>query len=456
VQADLSTPGNALQEDRFPGRRFSRILANPAFNLHMDLPQDRIWPFGEPPAHNANFAWLQHVVTKLEPGGRAAVVMPGGAASVGGGKELSIRKGMVEAGVVECVIALPSHLFRFTGIPTMVWILCSVGDAPALSETLFIDARGLGDMVDRTTRRLGADEIGRIVDEYRRWRNRRAAGKFTGSDGFSRAVGHDEISENNYVLTPGRYTGPATKRPNTVRVVEELGALRDQFGDLRGLAEQADAALDARLADVIAGQRTGGVGQSVPLGTVCDVLPGPGTVSRSGRQPTWTPLVLPRNIRNNRIDAEDVDVVSPATAERMARYQLIVGDIVSARAGTLGRYGLVLEEQTGWLLGPGCVRFRLNDQANPDYLTYYMGSPAARHWLMEHATGSAIPHVNAATLQEMPIWLPPLPVQHALVEILKPFHTAASIHSRISVTTRKLQDLLIPMLMSPFTTPELK
>jgi type I restriction enzyme M protein len=192
-----------------------------------------MWPFGEPPAHNANFAWLQHVVTKLEPGGRAAVVMPNGAASVRAESELVIRGAMIEAGTVECAIALPRQLFRFTGIPTMVWILRGVGATPILRETLFIDARDLGDMIDRKKRRLGGDDIGRIVDEYRRWRNDRAAGEFTGVDGFSRAVGYDEISENDYVLTPGRYTGLAAKRPDTVQLSTELGALRDEFEPLQ-------------------------------------------------------------------------------------------------------------------------------------------------------------------------------------------------------------------------------
>jgi type I restriction enzyme M protein len=226
VKADLGMPGNALQVDRLPDRRFSRIIANPAFNLKLDLPKDRAWPFGEPPTHNANFAWLQHVVTKLEPDGRAAVVMPAGAGFVLG-RERSIRQAMVEAGVIECVIALPPHLFSSTGISTMVWILCSADATPPLSETLFIDARDLGEMVDRTKRQLGASDIGRIVNDYQMWRNRGAAWEFTGTHGLSRAVGHDEIRENDYQLTPGRYTELAAKRPDTLRVTAELGALRD-------------------------------------------------------------------------------------------------------------------------------------------------------------------------------------------------------------------------------------
>lgn len=93
---------------------------------------------------------------------------------------------------------------------------------------------------------------------------------------------------------------------------------------------------------------------------------------------------------------------------------------------------------------------------NSDFLTCYLASPVARRWLMEHATGSAIQHVNAATLREMPIWLPPLPIQRAVLDVLNPLHTVTAIHNQISATTQKLHDLLVPMLMSPVTVPEVE
>jgi type I restriction enzyme M protein len=456
VDADLGTPGIALLEDRFPERRFSRVLMNPPYNWHVDLPKDRRWPFGEPPSHNANFAWLQHVVTKLEVDGRAAVVMPTGAASTQGSHELPIRAGMVDAGVVECVIALPRQLFRFTEIPTMVWILCSSDAASPPSETLFVDARHLGEMADRSKRRLAEEDIEQIVEEYRKWRSHRSDGRFEGKSGFSRSIDHRVISENDYVLTPGRYTGLAAERPDTARIIAEVAVLRGQLDDLDKRAAESHVTLDARLAAFIAGRHPGGGGQFVRLDSISDVLPGPGKMPRDGGQPSWTPLVLSRNIKNNRIEYEGLDVVPPATAERMKRYRLAAGDIVSARAGTLGRYGRVLVEQTGWLLGPGCVRFRPNDRVNSEYLTYYLGSPAALHWIAEHATGSAIQHVNAATLRAMPIWLPPLTAQHAILEFVEPLHAVASVHGRISAVTQKLHDLLVPVLMSPSAPPEIE
>ncbi|MEV6557065.1 N-6 DNA methylase [Nocardia sp. NPDC051756] len=452
VEADLSIPSNALIEDRFPDQKFSRIIANPPFNLRVDLPQTRTWPFGEPPAHNANFAWLQHVVTKLEPGGRAAVLMPAGAAFI----QSTIRERMVAAGVIECIIALPAQLFRFTSISTMVWVLRGHTTPSAFSDILFVDAQALGAMIDHTKRRLSPTDIEQIVTEYRTWRVDVRPTDFIGTDGFSRVVGHEEISRNNYNLEPAHYVIAPNQRPNAAQLITELEAMRNEFDDLSKRADILHSTLDARLTAAAVGHQPNSKGQTVRLEYLCDVLPGPGTVSRSGRQPSWIPLVLPRNINSNQISRDDLDVVPPEVAERMTRYRLLPGDIVTARAGTLGRYGRVSEEQSEWLLGPGCLRLRPKTETDADYLTYYLSSPIALEWLMQHATGSVIRHINTATMRQMPIWLPPLATQRAIVETLDPFQSAASTHNQISTIARKLHSTLLAMLMSPATESEIQ
>lgn len=453
VEADLGPRwANVLEDDHFPGQRFSRVIANPPFNMKHYSVNDRTWPFGDPPAYNANFAWLQHIVTKLKPGGRAAVIMADGAASSSFGNEHLIREAMVEAGVVECVIALPSQLFMHTAIPVTVWVLNGTDVEDIRREVLFIDARSLGVVAGRAKRRLSSEDIEQIVGEYRRWQGARAGG-FTGTEGFSRAAGYDEVGRNSYILTPGRYTALSVERPVTARITAEFDLSRQLFNDLSKRAEEASAALVARLAALASGQWPMESGRTVELGTVCEVLSGPGSVPRTPDQSTGTPLVLPRNIRNNRVEAVELDVVPLNTAERLARYELASGDIVSARVGTLGRFGLVLAEQAGWLLGPGCLRLRPNDEVDPEYLTYYLGSPAARLWLTDHATGSVIQHVSAAVVREMPVWLPSLPVQRSIVEILSPFNSAESVYRRISSAAMELQTLLIPILMSPSAAP---
>ncbi|MEV6410571.1 N-6 DNA methylase [Kribbella sp. NPDC051718] len=448
TKADLRK-GGVLDEDRFPNQRFSRIVANPPFNLSVDIPRDHPWLFGEPPAHNANFAWLDHAVSKLTADGRAAVVMAGGAAFRQSKGELAIRAAMVEAGVVECVIALPSNLFRFTGIPVMVWILRSVASAPLRNETLFIDASRLGKLADRKQRQLGEDEIAQIANEYRRWLACDLGGMFSEVKGFSRAVSHTEIERNDFSLLPGRYTTVDAEELDLISTSAHLLASRAELERLRPRASDADVGLDVQLGDLLAQRPPDSDRPPTPLGSVCDILTGPGTVPRGDPQKSGTPLVLPRNIKAGSIDSGDLDSVPLTTATGMARYRLNPGDIVSARAGTLGRYGLVRDEQAGWLLGPGCVRFRADHRADPEYLTYYLGSPAAQRWLMDRTSGSVIRHVNSKTLGEMPIWLPDLPAQRAIVETLKAFDTAASLHRRVAATAEGIRDLVAALLLSP-------
>jgi type I restriction enzyme M protein len=446
VECALGGPGDALQGDTFSDQRFSLILANPPFNVTLELPQGRVWPYGDPAPRNGNFAWLQYVVSKLEPGGRAAVVMPANAAFSRGHHDALVRGNMVSSGAVECVIALPSSLFRFTNISTMIWILRGIGTTPVLSETLLMDAQDLGETVDRTKRRLGAHDIERIVGEYGRWR---AADAVDGGDGFSLAVSHDELAKNGYVLLPQHYAQTSAEKSKSTEAASRLDALKKQIEDLRERVRVSQATLDTRLPAFGTGDPPRDGGQRVPLGSVCDVLAGPGTVARSGDDGSGTPLVLPRNIRNDRVGPGNLDTVPPAVEARLVRYRLISGDTVSARTGTLGRFGLVLDDQTGWLVGPGCVRFRPAEGVVPAYLTYYLSSPAAQQWLRTHAVSSPIPHVNTATLREMPLWLPPPDVQRAIVETLDPFNATASLHRELNAATEELRSLVIQSLIPP-------
>jgi type I restriction enzyme M protein len=447
VEADLGRPAATPLDDRFGRQQFSRILANPPFNLRVEVRPDGPWPFGVPPAHNANFAWLQHAVNKLAPGGRAAVLMPDGAAFVEDRSQADIRRRMVEDGVVESVIALPAGLFRFTGIATTIWILRDRHGGPPAGEVLFIDGRNLGEMVDRARRQLREDDIEQVVGEYRAWR--RTGAGFTGTDGLSRAVGHDEIRENDYILLPKRYVGPAAEDLSHVWPKTDLVALRAELEDLGNRAMVARKALSAHLASAVLDDRLGADGRYVPLGTVCDVLSGPGTVARKEPPHSGTPVVLPRNVDDNRIGHEGLDVVGPDVAERMARYRLAAGDIVTARAGTLGRYGLVGAEQTGWLLGPGCVRFRPTGQLDPAYLIRYLDTPAARQWLTDHATGSTIRQINSPTLRTMPIWLLPLAAQRQVVEVLEPVRAASTLFGLLGANAEAAHRHLAVWLMAP-------
>ncbi|HWB35338.1 MAG TPA: type I restriction-modification system subunit M [Rugosimonospora sp.] len=202
ISGDLRR-ADTFHSDAHPGLQADCVLANPPFNMsdwYRD-PGDPRWRYGVPPAGNANFAWIQHIVSKLGPAGRAGVVMANGSLSSRQSSEGAIRAALLEAGLVSCVVALPDRLFRSTPIPACLWFF----DRTADGRVLFVDARDMGTMADRTERVLTTGDIARIAGAYRSWRG---AG-YSDVPGFCRSADLDEIRSHDHVLTPGRYVGTA-------------------------------------------------------------------------------------------------------------------------------------------------------------------------------------------------------------------------------------------------------
>jgi type I restriction enzyme M protein len=413
-------------DDRFAHETFDVIVANPPFNVAGQDFTRRSWLFAEPPRSNANFAWLQHIVEKLTPQGRAAVLMPTMTALTRGTQEAAIRRAMVEAGVVDAVVAMPPNLFQSTPIPTTLWVLRGVAPKAGPAEVRLVDATTAGRMIDRTHRILDDRDVERIVREIR----------------GRPSVSLDDVRANDYVLhAPVYLRRPAVSR-STEDITADIEFLTRQLDHLRARAEQAE--LDPHLA---AASITSGVRwDEIPLAEVCDVLAGPAQMDRSGADAPRTPLVLPRNIRASRITHERLDTVSQATANQNRRYLLAAGDIVCVRTGTLGSYGQVRDTEAGWLVGPGCMILRPTAAVDAGYLTYYLGAPDAYQWLMGHTTGSVIRHITTSTLGQLPVLLPSLQVQREIAAAIDAFDEQVAIHERISETGRSLRNLIIPML----------
>ena len=215
------------------------VLANPPFNISdwggNKLTEDVRWKYGVPPEGNANYAWLEHIVYHLAPNGVAGVVLANGALSSNTSNEGVIRKNLVDAKLVDAIVALPDKLFYSTGIPVSLWILNrNKKDNPKFrereDEILFIDARNLGTMVDRRHRELSEEDIKKISDTYHNYRN--LNGQYEDIQGFCKAAKLDEVREHEYVLTPGRYVGIEEQEDDGIPFEEKMKALTSQLGEL--------------------------------------------------------------------------------------------------------------------------------------------------------------------------------------------------------------------------------
>ena len=239
--------GDTFHADKLPDLKADYVLANPPFNVSdwggEQLRDDVRWAFGVPPAGNANFAWVQHFVHHLAPHGTAGFVLANGSMSGNQSGEGEIRKALVEADLVDCMVALPGQLFYSTQIPVCLWFLARDKSNGRFrdrrGETLFIDARKLGTMVDRIHRELTDADIARIAGAYHAWRGDPRAEAYADVPGFSNAARIDEIRSHSYVLTPGRYVGAAALEddgePFDDKMRRLVAALREQRAEAAGL-----------------------------------------------------------------------------------------------------------------------------------------------------------------------------------------------------------------------------
>jgi len=234
--------GDTFARDLHPDVQMDYVMANPPFNIKdwARTTDDARWRYGVPPAGNANYGWIQHILSKLAPGGSAGVVMANGSMSSNSGGEGEIRAQLVEADLVSCMVALPTQLFRSTGIPVCVWFFAkdktagSRGSVDRTGEVLFLDARNLGHMVDRAERALSDDDIATIAGTFHAWRGTKSAvdAGLTYEDvpGFAYSASLAEIKDAGYALTPGRYVGAAEVEDDGEPVEEKIARLtKDLF-----------------------------------------------------------------------------------------------------------------------------------------------------------------------------------------------------------------------------------
>ena len=249
---------DSFHHDLHPDLKADYVIANPPFN-DSDwrgelLKDDKRWKFGTPPAGNANFAWVQHFIHHLAPTGLAGFVLANGSMSSNQSGEGEIRKNIIEADLVDCMVALPGQLFYSTQIPVCLWFIArnkSNGQfRKRTGQTLFIDARKLGTMIDRVHRELTEEDIQRIANTYHAWRGDKSAGNYEDIPGFCKSATLDDIRHHNHILTPGRYVGAAEVEDDGEPFEEKMARLTSALREQSEKSEKLDQIIWANLEDI--------------------------------------------------------------------------------------------------------------------------------------------------------------------------------------------------------------
>jgi len=250
--------GDSFHNDKLPDLKADYVLANPPFNdsdwRGDQLRDDQRWKYGTPSPGNANYAWVQHFISHLAPTGIAGFVLANGSMSSSQSGEGEIRKSIIEADLVDCMVVLPEQLFYSTPIPVCLWFLARDKKNNRFrdrrGEVLFIDARRLGVMVDRVHRELAQGDVDRIASVYHAWRGDKGADKYADAPGFCKVAKLDEIRAHDYVLTPGRYVVAEAIKKDDEPFADTVKRLTATLLEQQKEAARLDAAISANLKDL--------------------------------------------------------------------------------------------------------------------------------------------------------------------------------------------------------------
>lgn len=248
-----SKNADTLLDDQHPDLRADFVMANPPFNMkewwNAKLENDVRWKYGTPPQGNANFAWMQHMIHHLAPKGSMALLLANGSMSSNTNNEGEIRRNLIEADLVECMVALPGQLFTNTQIPACIWFLTKDksggnGKAHRKGEVLFIDARQIGYMKDRVLRDFTREDIARIAETFHAWQTDK---EYEDEAGFCFSATLEDIQKNDFVLTPGRYVGAAEQDDDDESFAEKMARLTSQLKEQLEESAKLEAQIKANL-----------------------------------------------------------------------------------------------------------------------------------------------------------------------------------------------------------------
>lgn len=239
---DADTFGNDLHKNL----RADYILANPPFNVsdYTLIQDDARWKYGIPPKNNANYAWIEHIISKLSPNGVAGFVLANGSMSTSTKAEAEIRKNIIEAGLVDCIVTMPPNLFYNVTIPVCLWLLSKKRE-DRKDRILFIDARKMGTMVTRKHRELSDEEIAKICETYHNWRDGKE--EYEDVQGFCKSASIEEVREHEYILTPGRYVGIENGEEDSEPFDEKMTRLTAELAEMFVKSHKLEEEIKERL-----------------------------------------------------------------------------------------------------------------------------------------------------------------------------------------------------------------
>jgi type I restriction enzyme M protein len=259
-------PADTFFKDQHVDLKADYILANPPFNQKQwreknELTDDARWTgFDVPPAANANYAWIMHMLSKLSESGTAGFVLANGAMSSNSSGEGELRQKMIDKDLVDCMIALPGQLFYTTQIPVCLWFMTKNKKAVSAEiagegrekrkregETLFIDARNMGTMIDRTTKELTTEDLEKIAKTYHAWRGESKDGTYEDEAGYCKSASLADIQKNDYVLTPGRYVGIPEEEDDGISFEEKMTGLSEMLFAQMENSEKLDSEIRSNL-----------------------------------------------------------------------------------------------------------------------------------------------------------------------------------------------------------------
>ncbi|MFC6010885.1 N-6 DNA methylase [Nocardia lasii] len=426
-------------------RRFaSSVVTNPPFNDRLDpSTQDLPWPYGTPPLHNGNYAWLQLAASVLEPGGFASVLMPAKAGQSSNADERKIRTAMARAGVVHAVISLPDKLFRPTDLPATIWVLRSPSTSPA--PIRFVDARNAGELTATGRRCLPRNVVDDIVGYVTADSNERVGTPDASWQGI--AVAKEQIEQFDGALEPALYLQPKT-----------MPAPKELLAQTRRVQQQVLTAIDAarttgaRLAALDFQPSLPANWKTKPLSHLCDLQSGPppAKLKAANRDPSGVPVISNKHLNDGIIVHTETDGVREDIAGRMGRYRVATNDVLVVRTGSLGRPAIVGADHRNYLLGSNLVRLRPYDpdQLDPSFLRIVLGSSEVLAWMRSHSAGTVVHSLGADQLQKLTVVVPPITDQRAIVSAIQVIDEQIRTLNRALDAARDARDHLTDGMLS--------